>query len=108
MPEQAFGPQGLAPKRGEVWLADFDPKTGAEMGSLHPTVVVSRDDVGKLPLRVIVPVTTSQPALAALPWMVALTPDATNGLKIRRWPIALSRARSICRASKRAGELLML
>lgn len=68
------------PKRGEVWWVDFDPKKGAEMGSVHPALVVSRDDAGKLPLRVIVPITTFQSQFAGVPWMVELDATKVNGL----------------------------
>ena len=46
-----------SPRQGEVWLVDFDPAKGSEMRNRHPAVVVNDDSVGKLPLRVIVPVT---------------------------------------------------
>ncbi len=68
------------PKRGEVWMVDFDPQKGAEMGSVHPAIVVSRDEVGRLPLRVIVPITTFQPSFARVPWMVELDATKENGL----------------------------
>lgn len=71
----------MRPKRGEIWFVDFDPKAGAEMGKRHPALVVSRDDVGVLPLRVIVPITSFQGQFAGVPWMVELQPDASNGLK---------------------------
>lgn len=68
------------PKRGEVWLVDFDPQKGAEMGSVHPAIVVSRDEVGRLPLRVIVPITTFQAQFARVPWMVELDAYKESGL----------------------------
>ena len=71
----------MKPKRGEIWLVDFSPKVGAEMGQLHPALVLSRDDVGVLPLRVIVPITTFQAQFAGVPWMRELQPDPTNGLR---------------------------
>lgn len=71
----------MKPKRGEIWLVDFDPKQGAEMGSRHPALVLSRDDVGVLPLRVIVPITSFQQQFAGVPWMIEVQPDATNGLR---------------------------
>lgn len=71
----------MKPKRGEVWLVDFDPRVGSEMGQRHPAIVLSRDDVGVLPLRVIVPITSFQAQFAGVPWMVELQPDPNNGLK---------------------------
>src|SRR5579864_3093026 len=46
-----------APKRGEIWLNDFDPAVGAEIQKIRPAVVISMDNIGRLPLRMVVPVT---------------------------------------------------
>jgi mRNA interferase MazF len=69
-----------APNRGDVWLVDFDPSVGAEIRKVRPAVVVSVDTVGRLPLRIVVPVTDWKPAYAAFPWFVKLTATPTNGL----------------------------
>ncbi len=69
------------PRRGEIWLAQFRPATGSELTNPHPALVLSRNDVGRLPLRVIVPITSFQPVFLTFPWMVELFPDAQNGLR---------------------------
>jgi mRNA interferase MazF len=69
-----------APKRGEVWDVDFDPPQGAEIGKTRPAVVISEDAIGKLPLRIVVPITDWKAAFAACPWFVQLVPSSTNGL----------------------------
>ena len=56
------------PRRGEVWLVDFDPSVGAEIRKLRPAVVVSVDTAGRLPLRVVVPVTDWKPQYATYAW----------------------------------------
>jgi len=38
-----------SPKRGEIWLVNFDPTVGAEIKKIRPAVVISSDGVGKLP-----------------------------------------------------------
>ena len=48
------------PSRGEVWLVDFDPAVGAEIQKVRPALVISVDSVGRLPLRMIVPVTEQE------------------------------------------------
>jgi mRNA interferase MazF len=68
------------PKRGEVWLIDFDPSVGAEMRKVRPAVVISLDTVGRLPLRLIVPITDWKPQYASYPWFVELPVSSTNGL----------------------------
>src|SRR4051812_5951647 len=68
------------PGRGEVWLVDFDPAVGAEIRKVRPALVVSVDAVGRLPLRLVVPITDWKPQYAAYPWFTAIPADATNGL----------------------------
>src|SRR5438876_431384 len=65
------------PKRGEIWMIDFDPSVGAEIQKIRPAVVISVDTVGKLPLRMVVPVTDWKPQYANYPWFVEL--PATPG-----------------------------
>ncbi len=68
------------PKRGEIWLVDFNPTRGAEIQKQRPAVVVSSDAVGRLPIKLVAPITGWQPAFASSYWHVALIPDAMNGL----------------------------
>ncbi|MEX2308970.1 MAG: type II toxin-antitoxin system PemK/MazF family toxin [Pirellulales bacterium] len=68
------------PQRGEIWTVRFDPSVGAEMRKLRPAVVVSLDSVGRLPLRIVVPLTDWQATFAALPWFVPIPASATTGL----------------------------
>jgi mRNA interferase MazF len=68
------------PKRGEVWLVDFDPSTGAEIRKRRPAVVVSLDAIGRLPLRIVVPITDWKPQYAGFPWFVPVPADPANGL----------------------------
>lgn len=44
------------PTRGEIWRVDLEPTRGDEIRKTRPAVVVSTDTVGKLRLRIIVPV----------------------------------------------------
>lgn len=55
------------PARGEVWHVRFDPAVGAEIQKTRPAVVISVDEVGVLPLRIIVPITGWQTAFANRP-----------------------------------------
>jgi mRNA interferase MazF len=69
-----------APKRGEVWLVRFDPSTGAEIRKVRPAVIVSVDTVGRLPLRIVVPVTEWRPVYSGFPWFVYLPATVGAGL----------------------------
>src|ERR1700722_10511857 len=68
------------PQRGEIWTVRFDPSVGAEIRKIGPAVVVSLDTVGRLPLRIVVPLTDWQNPFALLPWFVRLQVSPTNGL----------------------------
>jgi mRNA interferase MazF len=68
------------PKRGDVWLIDFDPAVGAEIQKTRPGVVVSEDTIGRLPLRIVVPVTDWKPLYAGFSWFVLVPAATTNGL----------------------------
>jgi mRNA interferase MazF len=68
------------PKRGEVWLVDFDPAIAAEIRKVRPAVVMSVDRVGRLPLRIVVPITDWKAHYASFPWFVELPAASGNGL----------------------------
>ena len=51
------------PRRGEIWLVNFDPTVGAEIKKIRPAIVISSDSVGKLPIKLIAPVTDWKPYL---------------------------------------------
>jgi mRNA interferase MazF len=44
-------------KRNEIWLINLDPTIGAEINKTRPAIIINDDKMGRLPLRVIVPVT---------------------------------------------------
>jgi mRNA interferase MazF len=69
-----------APSRGEIWLVDFDPALGAEIQKVRPAVVLSLDTIGRLPLRLVVPITDWKSQYVSYPWFVELPAASTNGL----------------------------
>lgn len=69
-----------APKRGEIWLVDFDPSVGAEIQKVRPAVILSLDAIGRLPLRMVVPITDWKPQYASFAWFVELPAAPANGL----------------------------
>ena len=68
------------PKQAEIWLVNFDPTVGSEVRKTRPALVVSADDIGLLPLRIVVPITSWDETYSNFPWFVLLTPTSTNGL----------------------------
>ncbi|HEV8582185.1 MAG TPA: type II toxin-antitoxin system PemK/MazF family toxin [Thermoanaerobaculia bacterium] len=68
------------PRRGEIWRVNFDPTIGAEIRKTRPAIVVSSDSLGKLPLKLIAPVTSWNDAFAPNVWHVRISPSPENGL----------------------------
>jgi mRNA interferase MazF len=68
------------PKRGEIWLVNFEPAIGAEIRKLRPAVVLSLDGLVHLPLRVVVPLTDWKPRYGGCSWFVHIPANTTNGL----------------------------
>ncbi len=68
------------PARGEIWLINFDPSVGSEIQKVRPAVVVSMDNVGRLPLKIVAPLTDWKPPFHALPWFTIIPANRTNGL----------------------------
>ena len=67
-------------KRGEIWLINLDPTVGAEIAKRRPALIVNADNVGKLPLRVVAPITNWKSHYRLVPWMVELPSSERNGL----------------------------
>jgi mRNA interferase MazF len=67
-------------KQSEIWLIDLDPTKGAEIQKKRPAIIVNDDRLGKLPLKIIVPITDWKDRYDIAPWMVKLEPNASNGL----------------------------
>lgn len=92
--------------RGEIWKVKLDPAIGAEIRKSRPVVIVGDDRIGKLPLRVIVPLTDWKENFAFAEWMVKIEPDNLNHLdKLSAADTFQIRSISIQRFDKRIGEL---
>jgi mRNA interferase MazF len=61
-------------KRGEVWEVNLDPSIGAEIKKIRPCVIVNRDALARLPLKIVVPLTERAP------WHVLVEATPQNGL----------------------------
>jgi mRNA interferase MazF len=68
------------PKRGEIWLVSFDPTIGAEIKKTRPAIVISSDAVGRLPIKLVAPITDWKDHYTANIWHVRIDPDTHNGL----------------------------
>ena len=67
-------------KQGEIWLINLNPTIGAEIKKTRPAIIVNDDSLGKLPLKIIVPITDWKSKYEIAPWMINIEPATTNGL----------------------------
>lgn len=67
-------------KQSEIGLIDLDPTKGAEIQKKRPAIIVNDDRLGKLPLKVIVPITDWKDRYDIAPWMVKIEPNTNNEL----------------------------
>ena len=68
------------PRRGEVWRVALDPTLGSEVQKTRPAIVASSDVVGRLALRLIVPLTGWDETYRPYFWMTRVDPTAGTGL----------------------------
>ena len=61
-------------KQGEIWLVNLDPAVGAEIKKTRPALIVNADAFGKLPLKIIAPITGWKESFKDVPWMVRVEP----------------------------------
>lgn len=75
-------------------MVNLSPTVGAEITKTRPCVIVSSNEIGILPLKVIAPITDYKPHYDSVPWMVELSPDGINNLS-KRSVVDLFQLRSV-------------
>lgn len=68
------------PRRGEVWRAELDPTRGSEQSKTRPVVVMSSTGIGRVSMRVSVPIVHLKPVHGGMVWCVPLAPSNSSGL----------------------------
>lgn len=66
--------------RGEVWLLNLNPTIGAEIRKTRPVIIVNDDEIGVLPLKVVVPFTDWKERYEEVVWLTKIEPNDGNGL----------------------------
>lgn len=61
-------------------MVNFDPSMGAEIQKQRPAVILNIGTVGRLPLKIVVPITDWKEHYTNYPWFVFLPADAQNSL----------------------------
>lgn len=67
-------------KRGEVWKVNLDPTIGSEIKKTRPYVIVNRDSIGILPLKIVVPLTSWQSRFENAAWLVPIEAMEGSGI----------------------------
>jgi len=70
----------INPIRGEIWRVDLEPTRGAELRKVRPAVVINSDVAGRMPLRLIVPLTGWNDNYRRYFWMARVEATQANGL----------------------------
>ena len=93
-------------RRGEIWQVNLDPSIGSEIRKSRPAVIVSRDSIGILPLKIIVPITGWREEFAKAPWLVPLDRNPKIGL-VQKSAVDCFHVRSVSEQClvKKVGEL---
>ena len=66
--------------QGDIWMVKFYPQMGSEISKLRPAIVISHDTIGRLPLKIIVPITDWKANYTHYPWMIKIKNTTDNGL----------------------------
>ena len=67
-------------KQGKVWLINLDPTVGSEISKTRPAIIVNDNTLGRLPLKIVVPLTDWKDRYSIAAWMVSVVPDRLNKL----------------------------
>ena len=94
------------PRRGEIWLVEFDPGRGREIKKTRPAVIIQNDIGNRHSPVTIVAAVTSKLSPTPYPVEVVASPGKGNGLTLPS-AINLGQIRSVDRARlvKRLGAL---
>lgn len=68
------------PQRGEIWRVNFDPTIGAEIRKTRPAIVISSNAMGRLPVKLVAPITDWKYYFENNLWHVRIEVSAENGL----------------------------
>jgi mRNA interferase MazF len=87
-------------------MINLDPTIGAEIRKIRPAVIINHNDLGVLPLKIIIPITEYKSHYDNAPWMVKILPNIENGLtKISSIDALQIRSVSIERFVNKIGEV---
>ncbi|MBD1845915.1 type II toxin-antitoxin system PemK/MazF family toxin [Cyanobacteria bacterium FACHB-63] len=96
----------IEPKRKEIWFVNSDPTLGTEIKKIRPVIVISSDEVERLPLKLIAPITDRKNYFSRNLWHICIAPDHDNGLpKISAIDVLQIRGVDTQRFIRRVGQV---
>jgi len=64
----------------DIFLVDLNPTKGAEIKKARPCIIVSNNNIGILPLKIVVPLIGYKDIHQNKSWLVAIEPSKVNNL----------------------------
>lgn len=96
----------LKPERGDVWLVNLEPTIGSELKKIRPSVIVSANNLGKLPIKLVVLITDWKTYFVNNLWHIRVEPDSMNSLdKVSVIDVLQLRSIDIQRCMRKLGVL---
>ena len=93
-------------KSKDIYLVNLNPTKGAETKKARPCIIVSNNDIGILPLKVIIPLIGHKESHNGKSWLVPIVPTLENGLGKKSTADALNiRSVSDVRIIKKIGSI---
>lgn len=71
---------GARPKRGEIWLVDFDPTVGSEIQKTRPCAVIGVEPYIRSQMTIAAPITDWKAKYSKWFWMINIKKDDASGL----------------------------
>ena len=81
-------------KQGSIWQVNLDPTMGSEIKKSRPCLILNNNQIGKLALKIIAPITDFKEHYTFVPWMVSIEATKENGLS-KKSTIDLFQVRSV-------------
>ena len=93
-------------KSKDIYLVNLNPTKGAETKKARPCIIVSNNDIGILPLKVIIPLIGHKESHNGKSWLVPIVSTLENGLGKKSTADALNiRSVSDVRIIKKIGSI---
>ncbi|MEO8665108.1 MAG: type II toxin-antitoxin system PemK/MazF family toxin [Ignavibacteria bacterium] len=93
-------------KRKDIWIVNLDPTIGAEIKKSRPAVIISSDSIGKLPIKLISPITKWKTYFEKNLWHIKIAPNDNNGLsELSAVDVLQTRCVDVQRLVKKIGDI---